>query len=511
MNDLVLPEGWAEAPLGELFAINPARPRANSLAPGIPVSFVPMGALDAESGTIVSPQERPFGVVRKGYTAFADGDVILAKITPCFENGKAAIARELLNGHGFGSSEFHVFRPRESVIAEYLFHFLRQRSFRDDGVEHMTGTAGQARVPAEFVKSTVLPVPPLAEQRRIVEQIEALLARANAARERLGKLPSIVKRFRQSVLAAACAGRLTEDWRARHPELQVPSIPSTNAGTVNARRRGANLSGDQDLLVDDEMPALPDLWTYARVDRLIEPGTVITYGIVLPGPETPGGVPYVRQQDIENGHVLVEQLRRTSPEIAGRHERSRLQAGDVLLCIIRNLRVAVVPEGIDGANLTQGTVRIRARSDFLLNSYLAAYLASPQAQGWMKRRYFGMDMPRINVEDARAVPVALPSPEEQREIVLRVRNLFDLADAIERRVGVSIARADRLIQATLAKAFRGELVPTEAEVARNEGRDYEPASALLERLRARPMTPQPENRRTAGRRSNRASRTRVSA
>jgi type I restriction enzyme S subunit len=129
----------------------------------------------------------------------------------------------------------------------------------------------------------------------------------------------------------------------------------------------------------------------------------------------------------------------------------------------------------------------------------------------MKRRYFGMDMPRINVEDARAVPVALPSPEEQREIVLRVRNLFDLADAIERRVGVSIARADQLIQVTLAKAFRGELVPTEAEVARNEGRDYEPASALLERLRARPMTAQPENRRTAGRRSNRASRTRVSA
>jgi type I restriction enzyme S subunit len=132
----------------------------------------------------------------------------------------------------------------------------------------------------------------------------------------------------------------------------------------------------------------------------------------------------------------------------------------------------------------------------------------------MKRRYFGMDMPRINVEDARAVPVALPSPDEQREIVSRVRSLFDLADAIERRVASSIEQADKLVQATLAKAFQGELVPTEAELARNEGRSYEPASALLERVRSgRTLVAPPEDLRVTPRpgRNSTTRRTRASA
>lgn len=111
-----------------------------------------MGAVDAASGTVTQREERPFSSVRKGYTAFAEGDVILAKITPCFENGKIAIARGLCSGLGFGSSEFHVFRPRGAVLSEYFFHFLRQEKFREDAADHMTSTAGQARLPADYVK-----------------------------------------------------------------------------------------------------------------------------------------------------------------------------------------------------------------------------------------------------------------------------------------------------------------------------------------------------------------------
>jgi type I restriction enzyme S subunit len=120
----------------------------------------------------------------------------------------------------------------------------------------------------------------------------------------------------------------------------------------------------------------------------------------------------------------------------------------------------------------------------ILADYLAGYLASPVAQQWMKDRYVGTDMPRINVEHARTIPVPLPPPPEQREIVRRVAALFALADSIEAKVTAARAKADALTQAVLAKAFRGELVPTEAELARRDGRDYEPASALLERVRA---------------------------
>jgi type I restriction enzyme, S subunit len=323
---------------------------------------------------------------------------------------------------------------------------------------------------------------PLPEQRRIVTHVEALLEQVNRAKARLDRVPLILKRFRQAVLAAACSGELTREWRELHPDAVAPALPDP-PDEVRRGRRGANLSGNDALLVDDELPELPDPWAYTRIDRLAEPGTVITYGIVLPGPEVPGGVPYVRGQDVEDGVLRTDALRHTTKEIAAKHPRSSLRAGDVLLCIIRNLRVAVVPKGLDGANITQGMVRIRTAPSVALRDFVALYLMSPLAQGWMKRRYFGMDMPRINVEDARAIPVALPPLGEQAEIVRQVQKLFALADVIERRVKAAAARADTLPKAILAKAFSGDLVPTEADLARTEGRTYETAADLLTRVR----------------------------
>ncbi len=326
--------------------------------------------------------------------------------------------------------------------------------------QNREGTTVQS-VKTETLRGFQLPLPPLAEQKRIVAKVEALLARVNAAQQRLVKAPAILKRFRKAVLAAACSGRLTGDWRR-----QVGDNPSTTHEPV------------------DEMPDIPVEWQYERAADIVEPGTVISYGIVLPGPNQATGVPYVRGQDIDDcGNILVNQLWKTSPEIASKHKRSELRVGDVLLCVIRHLRVAVVPIGVDGANLTQGTVRLRP-SNRILAEYLCHYLASPQAQEWMKARYIGMSMPRINVEHAREIPTAVPPVAEQHEIVRRVEALFRLAHAIEKRVAAATARAVSLTQAILARAFSGELVPTEAELARREGREYEPARALLEQLKA---------------------------
>ena len=116
--------------LREVCAINPPKPAADALPSDARVTFVPMPSVDADRGTIANPSTRPFGEVRRGFTAFRNDDVIMAKITPCMENGKAAIARNLQNGLGFGSTEFHVLRSNGAVLPEYLFHFIRQESFR---------------------------------------------------------------------------------------------------------------------------------------------------------------------------------------------------------------------------------------------------------------------------------------------------------------------------------------------------------------------------------------------
>ncbi len=174
---------YSHAPLGEMCEVNP-RARRTGYPGDMVVSFVPMAAVDGRLGAITVREERPFAEVSKGFTSFEEGDVLFAKITPCMENGKAALARNLTNGVGRGSTEFYVLRPNDRVLGEYIYHFVRQTRFREEAKRSFTGTVGQQRVPKSFMENASVPLPPLAEQRRIVgvlnraARIERLRAQA---------------------------------------------------------------------------------------------------------------------------------------------------------------------------------------------------------------------------------------------------------------------------------------------------------------------------------------------
>ena len=143
-----LPPGWRWARLGEVCELNPRRPALDRRG-DVPTSFVPMEAVDAISGKICQARTRPFGEVSKGYTCFAEGDVLFAKITPCMQNGKHAIARGLLDGIGFGTTEFHVLRPTSAVLAEWVHFFVRRPVFLHDASKHFTGSVGKQRLQKE--------------------------------------------------------------------------------------------------------------------------------------------------------------------------------------------------------------------------------------------------------------------------------------------------------------------------------------------------------------------------
>ena len=185
-------------PLGEVCKVNPRAMRTRD-SDDMLVSFVPMAAVDERLGAITVCEDRPIAEVSKGYTPFEDGDVLFAKITPCMENGKTALARNLTNGVGRGSTEFHVLRPGSHVLGEYVYHFVRQSRFRDEAKRKFTGTAGQQRVPKSFVENALIPLPPLGEQRRIVgilnraAKIERLRARARELMEEF--MPSLFVRM----------------------------------------------------------------------------------------------------------------------------------------------------------------------------------------------------------------------------------------------------------------------------------------------------------------------------
>lgn len=168
---------WPLRPLAEVAEINPKRPpELRTLDESTPVSFVPMAAVCEKAGAIKEAISRPFGEVRKGFTYFAEGDVIFAKITPCMQNGKTAVALGLVNGLGFGSTEFHVLRPTRAA-ADWLYFFIRTKSFRDEAQRHFQGSAGQQRVPEDFMRQVLIPDAPVKDQRRVVSRIKECLSR----------------------------------------------------------------------------------------------------------------------------------------------------------------------------------------------------------------------------------------------------------------------------------------------------------------------------------------------
>ncbi len=181
-------KGWETKRIGEIATIRPPKREARErVGTDALVSFLPMEDLGVAVKYPQAKHTRRLSDVVGSYTYFAEGDVLLAKITPCFENGKLGIAKGLKNGIGFGSSEFIVIRPDSTVSNEWLFHFLSREVFRNEGAQRMGGAVGQQRVPKEFVESYALPVPPLPEQKRIVGVLDeafAELATAQANAEK---------------------------------------------------------------------------------------------------------------------------------------------------------------------------------------------------------------------------------------------------------------------------------------------------------------------------------------
>jgi type I restriction enzyme S subunit len=152
----MLPEGWKEAQLGDLITLNPAAPKVSG---DTEVSFIRMEDI-SESAKIIKQSTKTFAQISKnGYTPFCDDDVIVAKITPCFENGKGALAKDLKNGVAFGSTEFFVLRSTSSIDSQFLYYLTLTHEFRGRGENNMRGSAGQKRVPADFVRSFTFFIP----------------------------------------------------------------------------------------------------------------------------------------------------------------------------------------------------------------------------------------------------------------------------------------------------------------------------------------------------------------
>ena len=239
-----LPDGWRWERLADVCQVNPRRDKGFQRRPEAPTSFLPMEAIDEYTGTIAVRLTRPFSEVSKGYTFFREEDLLFAKITPCMQNGKAAIARGLIDGIGFGTTELHVLRPGPELSLNWLYLIVRSAEFRNQAEDAFEGSAGQQRVPQSFVENYRLPLPPtLDDQIAIAADLERKLNRVESMRQAAERQRTALDVTELSVLRRFFADSEETGWRTTRLGVlaEVVMGQSPEGSTYNREGNGVPL------------------------------------------------------------------------------------------------------------------------------------------------------------------------------------------------------------------------------------------------------------------------------
>ena len=438
--------------LGDVAQINP-RFDKSSLADDVPVSFVQMASVGAADGKINVSIVRPFAEVKKGsYTPFKDGDVLFAKVTPCMENGKMAVARGLTNGVGFGSSEFHVLRPTDKVDAKFLYYFVSSQAFRKEAAGHMTGAVGLRRVPTAFLADKEIPLVPLDEQRRIVAEIEKQFSRLDEAIANLQRVKANLKRYKASVLKAAVEGRLVET----EASIAQREGRSYETGEQLLQRileeRRVKWAGRGKWKVPKSSLAdtpIPDGWVWSCIDQLAEVGTGATPKRDKSLYWSDGDVPWVTSSVVNGDYV---------DEASVFVTKLALAETNLTLYPVGTLLLAMYGEGKTRGKCAE--LRIPATT----NQALAALQVASPVRGYvrqflelnyeeMRKVASGGVQPNLNLTLVRAVCVPLPPLAEQIRIVAEVDRQLSIVRGVESEINTNLKCAMALRQTLLQRAF----------------------------------------------------------
>ena len=396
---------WHARAIGEVAQVNPKLTASDRPDLYEKVSFVPMAAVSEETMSIAVHTERPFSEVSKGYTPFKRGDVLVAKITPCFENGKMALADDLPHELGFGTTEFHVFRPSERVTGRYLFNLLRVPYLRNAGALKMRGAAGQRRVPADFLASIQIPLPPLAEQERIARFLDAADALRAKRRESLAQLDILL----QSTF------------------LDMFGDPVTN----------------------------PMGWKVRRLKETKSRVQIGPFGSLLHKEDyIADGVPLVNPMHIVAGQIRVGNKQTVSERKAATLGNYRLQSGDVVMGRRGEMGRCAIVSGTEAGMLCgTGSLFFRPHPDELSSPFLAATFSSESVKRLLEGLSQGVTMPNLNRKMIEGLKVALPPLDLQH----RYATIVESVESQKASQRAHLAELDTLFASLQSRAFQGDL------------------------------------------------------
>lgn len=472
-----LPKGWAEDTLGRLVAVergSSPRPIKNFLTDSEDgVNWIKIG--DAKKGQklITATAEK---ITKEGATKsrFVDvGDFILS-------NSMSFGLPYIMGIPGYIHDGWFVFRLPKQINSDY-FYYLLSSSYVSEQFNNLAVGGVVKNISGDLVKKAILPLPPFSEQQRIVEKLDEVLAQVDTIKARLDGIPAILKRFRQSVLAAAVSGKLTEEWRGKNvsgcAESELNANFSRKSGKLKLRGKQANLN-------ELSLLTLPSSWTWTQNYKLAKDASNAIcagpFGTIFKAKDfRDEGVPIIFLR-----HVKEDGFNQHKPNYMDRavweelHQEYSVHGGELLVTKLGDPpgECCIYPENTGTSMVTPDVLKMDVDEQSAEKKYLRSYFNSPISTEIIEKLAFGATRLRIDIAMFKAFPVPLPPMEEQKEIVRLVDQYFAFADTIEAQVKKAQARVDKLTQSILAKAFRGELVPQDP--------NDEPADKLLERIAA---------------------------
>ena len=489
-----LPEGWEWTRLGVISLINPRNEAEDSL----PVSFIPMDLITTSHLGVHGQEMRTWGSIKQGYTHFADGDIGIAKITPCFENGKAAIFSGLQNSIGAGTTELHVLRPLGNTLnARYALLYLKAPQFLLVGETKMTGTAGQKRVPKNFFAENPFPFPPLAEQHRIVAKVDELMAMCDQLEQQQTDSNAAHQALAEALLTtltnAADQGAFSEAWQriANHFDtlfttehsidqlkqtiLQlavmgrlVPQDPNDEPASVLLEKiskerkwliKEGRLNEQKYLpeIGEEEMPfQLPTGWVQAIFSEVSQEVSTGPFGTMIHKQDyVEGGIPLINPSHMFDSSIVEEPSIAVSLKKAETLSPYRLTNGDIVMARRGEVgRCALVTEREDGWLCGTGSFRLRFHLD-ICRRYILLLFKTDGVRSYLGGKSVGTTMINLNHGILNRLPILLPPAAEQYRIVAKVDELMALCDTLKTRLNAAqttqIQLADTIVEQAVVR------------------------------------------------------------
>ena len=437
-----IPDSWQQIRGRFGMGVNPSPMRLRDLVGADEVSFVPMEAV-GEYGGLNLERTIPLDEIGRVFTEFEDGDVVVAKITPCFENGKGAIADGLLNGVAFGTTELHVLRAGKRLDSRFLFYLTISHTFRKLGESEMYGAGGQKRVPPEFAKDFRVPLPRIEEQEAIARFLDAKTAQIDTLVAKKRQLIDKLKEKRSALIARTVTRGLPPE-AAKAAGLE-PNPEMKDSGI-------------------DWLGEILSHWLVLPLFRIVQSIQTGPFGTQLHHADyVDDEVPLINPVHLVDGELQPDIKNTVTPETVERLSRYKLMAGDLVFARRGDIgRCGVVRPAQEGWLCGTGSMVVRLRTQSCISLYYALVFRSSGFSSLLELNAVGTTMLNLNpsIVGRMAVPVP-PSAEQQAIIDFLDRETAQL-DALTAKVESAITRLTDYRQALITSAVTGKIDVREA-------------------------------------------------